>query len=248
VRGVAAAAPRIGIRRHPGTLSKYHHTPGGDVNKILANSRWVRSDDSGMTLVEVMVAIAIIAIVSLSAGALTILGLNSATAQERRQIAVTIASGAMESVNAQSVKTVASSGVTALLTGLTKGAADATWGTNTTALAVNQTYESWDPTATLSSVPNVPTGPAAVAQAGTTFQVTTLVGTCYQPLAGGDCTKISGYTVPPATTPSTLTNLIRVIVVVRWTSGATCSVNACSYSTSSLFDPHSDLLWVVTGG
>ncbi len=33
--------------------------------------------DSGMTLVEVMVAISIIAVVALAAGSLTVLGLNS---------------------------------------------------------------------------------------------------------------------------------------------------------------------------
>ena len=201
-----------------------------------------------MTLVEVMVAVAIIAVVALAAGSLTILGLNSATTQERRQIAVTIASGAMEAVNAQSPKALASTGVSGLLTGRTQLASDAAWGLNTGVLALAQTYETWDPTASGSSVPTIGTIPVPVTQAGTKFLVTTLVGTCYQPISGGDCTRVSGYpTTAPSSVPAGLTNLVRVIVVVRWSAGASCTVSSCSYSTTSLFDPHTDLKWVSHG-
>jgi prepilin-type N-terminal cleavage/methylation domain-containing protein len=206
------------------------------------------SSDSGMTLVEVIVAIAIIAVVALSAGSLTILGLNSATTQERRQIAVTIASGAMEAVNAQSPKTLASTGVSGLLTGRTQAVSDTAWGLNTGVLGLGQTYETWDKTATALSVPTIATTPTVVPQAGTNFSVTTLIGTCFQPIAGGDCSHVSGYpNTAPSSVPSGLTALIRVIVVVRWSAGASCTVSSCSYSTSSLFDPHSDLKWVSHG-
>jgi prepilin-type N-terminal cleavage/methylation domain-containing protein len=202
--------------------------------------------DSGMTLVEVMVAISIIAVVALAAGSLTILGLNSSTTQERREIAVTIASGAMESVNAQSAKAIAASGVSGLFTGRSKAASDTAWALNKTILGAAQTYETWDSTANGSSVPTIPTVAQKVTLSGTDFSVTTLIGTCYQPVAGGDCTIISGSpTTPPAVIPATVTNLVRVIVIVRWSAGTACKVSGCSYATSSLFDPHEDLKWVT---
>ena len=62
--------------------------------------------DSGMSLIEVIVAIAIVSAIALSSASLAINGSSLASSQERKQVAVTIASGAMETASAQSVSTI----------------------------------------------------------------------------------------------------------------------------------------------
>jgi type II secretory pathway pseudopilin PulG len=61
----------------------------------------VKPDRAGSSLVEAIVAIAIISVVAISSVALTTDGVSTAAAQKRRKIAVTIVSGAVEAVSAQ---------------------------------------------------------------------------------------------------------------------------------------------------
>ena len=84
----------------------------------------IARDESGMSLVEVIVAIAIVSIVALSSASLAINGFSVASSQERKQVAVTIASGAMEAASAQSVSTIYS--------GRTKAAVQAAFTANST--------------------------------------------------------------------------------------------------------------------
>jgi Tfp pilus assembly protein PilV len=199
--------------------------------------------DEGLSLLEVVVAVALVTIVMTASATLCLTGIAAASAQERRQVAVTIASGMMESVGAQSVATNPATGVSGLYTGRTSTAVSAVWTANASTVGIAQTYSAWDPTATLASVPVIPITNTTT-QAGTTFTIQTLMGPCYEPKTGGDCTVVTGAT--GSVTPSGYTPLIRVVVVVSWTAGNSCAASGCRYTTSSLFDPNSDLGWLTS--
>lgn len=84
-------------------------------------------------------------------------------------------------------------------------------------------------------------------QAGTSYTVQILLGTCYESTLGGDCAKLLAYpSAPPAVTPAQYFKLIRSVAIVRWTTGQGC-LAGCSYMTSSLVDPNADLDWVTHG-
>lgn len=195
------------------------------------------STEEGLSLIEVLVAIVVISIVATASATLAITGINAAATQERRQIAVTIASGAME--------TVSGTAVASLTTGRTATAVQAAWTANSSVAGVPQTYPQWDTAAT--GTATIAVGPTTVAQAGTNFTVQTLIGACFQPLAGGNCTAPGMVVTSQAPTlPTSAMKLIRAIVIVQWTAGRSCPAN-CSYVASTLIDPSADLNW-ITGG
>lgn len=193
------------------------------------------SADAGLSLIEVLVAITIMSIIALAAATLGVTGLAAAATQERRQIAVTIASGTMESISGTQIS--------ALFTSRTMAAVQAGWTANSSVPGVKQTYPVWDAT---TGSPAIPVGPTTVAQAGTNFTVETVLGYCFQPqpqTVVSDCTA-SGATAA-STAPAVPTNamkLIRAIVIVKWTAGSSCPAS-CSYVASTLIDPSTDLNW-----
>jgi prepilin-type N-terminal cleavage/methylation domain-containing protein len=198
--------------------------------------------DSGMSLVEVIVAIAIISVIALSTASLTINGMSLASAQQSRQVAVTVASGAMEAATAQPIGTI--------YKGRTQAAVQAAYNANTavpgiaTVSGVTPTYQVWDTSGSVTSEA-LPITSGPITQNGTRYTTTTLVGSCYQPRTGGDCARLSSNpTTPPTSTPTGYMQLIRVVVVVRWT-GKTCSSSGCLYSATTLLDPGKDLEWVT---
>ncbi|GAA3895775.1 hypothetical protein GCM10022381_41610 [Leifsonia kafniensis] len=203
-----------------------------------------RTDDSGMTLIEVIVAISLIGIIATAAIGLSITSQKGTSVQQRKELAVTIASDAMEAVNARSGATEPLTGLNYLLTGRTQGDVLTAWNANTGVSGLATTYPGWDPGATSTSTMALDIL-KTVSRSGTTYSVYTLIGTCYiSTPGGGDCTKNSpGETIPPATIPAGKTPLSRVLVVVRWTAGSGCAASGCSYQTSSLVDAHDDLVW-----
>lgn len=207
------------------------------------DSRFDRARESGMSLVEVIVAIAIISVIALSSASLTINGMSLASSTERQQVAVTIANGAMESASAQSVASIFS--------GRKKAPVQAAFAANTTipgiavVAGVNPTYPLWDTSTPIPPAEALPITPPTITQGGTTYATTILVGSCYQLRGGGDCARLTANpTTPPATAPAGYMALIRVVVVVRWT-GKTCAAGGCSYSATTLIDPGTDLEWVT---
>ena len=199
--------------------------------------------DEGLSLLEVVVAVALVTIVMTASASLCLTGIATAAAQERRQVAVTVASGMMESIGAQSVATNPATGVSGLYTGRTSSAISTAWAANASTVGIAQTYAASDPTATIASVPVIPIT-STTTQAGTTFTIQTLVGPCYEPKAGGDCALVTGAT--GSVTPSGYTPLIRVVIVVSWTAGNSCAASGCTYTASSLVDPNSDLGWLTS--
>jgi Tfp pilus assembly protein PilV len=206
------------------------------------------SDENGVSLVEVIVAIALIMIVATSSATLSIQAIASSASQERRQIAVTVANSALELVAAQPVQ-VDSTGVSALYNGRFSTTVGNAFTATVSYNGVAKTYRAADPTATSVTIPDIPITTTAV-QSGTTFTVRTLIGPCYQATSGGDCGLVSGYANTgngPATAPSGFSQLIRAIVVVTWTAGGTCTASSCAYTATTLIDPHADLAWVSHG-
>ncbi|MES1169521.1 MAG: prepilin-type N-terminal cleavage/methylation domain-containing protein [Leifsonia sp.] len=197
-----------------------------NVNK---RSRFDDVRDTGLSLVEVIVAIAIISIVALASASLTINGVALASSTERQQAAVTIANGALETASAQPVASIYSG----------RKLADVTTAFNANAAVpgVSATNPVGDSTIPLPSTQALPITPAPITQSGTTYNTTVLIGSCYQPRTGGDCVKSSATGIP----------LIRVIAVVRWTAGKTCAAGGCFYSATTLIDPGKDLEWVTNG-
>lgn len=216
------------------------------MNYLRQRLRATRSSDSGLSLIEVIIAVAIIAVVALSSANLTINGINTASAQARRQAAVTIASSQIETVSSKSVLY--------LNTGRWASNVTAAWAANSAYAGVTATYPGSDPLGSPTSAMLVPitryvSMVGAGYTVGTIYTVTTLIGTCYQAAGGGDCSTLAAYPqpTPPSTTPSSYTLLVRAIVVVSWTVGATCSTGGCRYTTTTLIDPNSDLKWVSHG-
>ncbi|WP_151199587.1 prepilin-type N-terminal cleavage/methylation domain-containing protein [Cryobacterium sp. LW097] len=194
-----------------------------------------------MTLIEVIVAISLIGIVATAAISLSITSQKGASVQQRQEIAVTIATEAMERVSAQSAATNPTTSTSYLYDGRTQAKVDLAWTANTGVSGLAATYKGWDTEAVAASVPVLPIS-QVVDRAGTDYTVYTLLGTCYMATTGGDCKKLAAST-PPATPPSGQTPLNRAIVVVRWNAGSGCAASGCSYLVSSLIDAHSDLQW-----
>ena len=213
--------------------------------------RPVMNQDEGLTLIEVVVAIAIISIVATASAALVITGIATATQQERRQIAVTIASSAMETVNSRPYQEPAAGGISPLYKGRNLTNVKNAFGLYPTVPGVSNTYPIGDPAATsTSSVGLVPLS-TVVPESGTNFTVATLIGSCYQSTVlssingvTNECGKVGSAT--PTGPVTNYSDLIRVIVIVTWTAGKGCA-SGCSYSTTSLIDPNNDLEWVTHG-
>jgi Tfp pilus assembly protein PilV len=212
--------------------------------------RRIRSDhssDAGLTLVEVIAAVIVVVTVALASAGLSINGIQTATAQQRQQVAVTIANGAMENVSGWNVGISSSSNVSSLYTGRQQTPVANAFANFPTVPGVSETYPTYDPIA-----PTAPDNLVAIpisgtsVENGTSYTTTTLIGDCYEPVAGGTCGKITGQTTEPATTPAGYSQVIRIIVIVSWSAGSSCTTNGCYYEATTMEDPHADLQWVST--
>ncbi|HEY8914120.1 type II secretion system protein [Lacisediminihabitans sp.] len=220
------------------------------MNKIRRRLARLTADSSGMTLVEVIVAIAIMGIVATAAIGLAITSTIGSVSQQRRAIAVTVANAAMEKANG-----LPAIPATSLFSGRSLALVADSFSVNAGTSGVSKTYQEYDHTPTLPGTQAVPiTLDPPVTQNGTLYTVTTIIGTCFEKLgtnggqtAGGDCAKVDSATYAPVT-PAGYTPLTRVIVIVGWTAGQGCAVaGSCVYTISTLIDSHSDLEWKTNG-
>ena len=225
------------------------------VNNFNRVWRRARAADRGMTLIEVIVAISIIGIIATAAVSITIASVAATTTQQRSQVAVALASNTMETVVAHTLVVNSASGESSIYDGRTETRVSAAWTSLAGFPGVDSTYLGWDSTASPASRPDIPIDTANPANDptppptlnGTEYRVRTLIGPCFQPNTGGDCGRLTGQSTSPLTEPAGYSKLIRVIVVVSWTAGGSCEVNACTYQTSTLLDVHQDLKWKVNG-
>jgi prepilin-type N-terminal cleavage/methylation domain-containing protein len=218
--------------------------------------RRLLGDESGFSLMEVIVAIAIMTIVATAAASLSFNGVATSTAEERQQVATTVANAALEKVSGWSTAVDSGTGVISLYDGRGKAAVQAAFAANSTRPGVAQTVAAWDTSLgsgstsngvlpTVTPDPNALPAAAPFIQNGTKYTVTTLIGTCYEQPAPSTTTA----PIPPdncvSTAGATPTTLIRVIVIVKWTAGAKCVVNGCYFQASTILDPNADLEWIT---
>ena len=222
------------------------------INRLVSNKD---DADRGLSLIEVIVAISIMAIIATSAVMLSIASVTSTTVGQRQQVAVAIASNAMETVTAHTVAASNATGESLVYSGRTEARVAAAWAASPGFPGVATTYQGWDPSATTASRPDIaidtdfpandPTPPTVLN--GTQYRVRTLIGSCFQPNSGGNCGLLSGNSTAPVTEPAGYSRLLRVIVIVSWTAGDQCAAGACTYQTTTLLDAHDDLKWKVNG-
>jgi prepilin-type N-terminal cleavage/methylation domain-containing protein len=187
-------------------------------------------EESGFSLMEVMVALGLMAIVMSAAGMLFIRSLSSGKQQEQRQVASGLADQGLEIVRAHDPQTI--------LNGRTQSQIDAQWASPG---PINLT-QSNKPTAVGSGAAVIPTTPTTYVVAGTTYSVNTIIGTCYVPATGSSSSPGASACVKTSTTGAAL--LYRVSVSVTWAAGhgAGCQVGlgVCSVVSDTLISPSGD--------
>jgi prepilin-type N-terminal cleavage/methylation domain-containing protein len=183
-------------------------------------------NDEGLTLIEVLVAIAVVGIVMTALTSFFVTSLAALHQQSTKQAAVQVADGATELVRAVKASSV--------LTGRDKSSSDTQWASPVTGVSgyLADMQETWDSTATTGAgaTATLPTTATSTTVNGITFGQSFYVGQCWQPGSGGDCV---------ATSATGSVAFLRVVVAVTWT----CRTGACSYVTSTLVNTLTDPLF-----
>lgn len=195
--------------------------------------------DAGFTLIEILVAMVLMAIVMSSLAVFFIGAQKSSSALRMRQSATVVADAAMDNVHAIDV--------TKILAGRDKTSSDAQWAAPPVGVDLTSMTELYDTTtpapasgfgATLSTDPTsgqpmgLPTVPETKKVNGTPFNVSYMIGQCYVPDGGGACTK---------TGTATSVRMDRIVVAVNWTiKGLACPLHICAYVIGSLLSPVGD--------
>jgi prepilin-type N-terminal cleavage/methylation domain-containing protein len=188
--------------------------------------------DQGFTLVEVVVALVLLAMVAVTTAGLYIRAMRNTAGLDRRQTAVGVAAQSMELARSIPPVRDATTHYSKLIGGRTAAAVAAQW---SAALAdLSQTDQESDAAATASSVPLLPMSSTSTV-AGVAYTSQQLVGSCWRPAAGGDCVKA-------AVKVAGSVFMYRVVVQVTWTDtvAASCPGGTCNYVLSSLVDPSTD--------
>jgi prepilin-type N-terminal cleavage/methylation domain-containing protein len=196
--------------------------------------------DRGFTLVEVMVALALLTILMMSGGVFMMRATFTSSALNGRQSAVSVANQVLEGVRAVDPtfdNDPDKGGISPLVYGRARSSVVAQW-TSAAALGVDvsQTYTGSGSTtydeAAYDSGTHTLSFPLqqTIVSGNRSFVTSILVGPCTQDDAGGACTK-----------GTTGVLMYRVVVLVQWQGGNDgCSSAGCSYSAATLVDPSRD--------
>jgi len=199
-------------------------------------------DEHGMSLIEVVVAVVILGLLSTLSLSLYMASMNASSTHKNRELAIAVANESMEIVSGwSSVEKIPATSVSTLFAGRTQAAVTAQWAAAPVNSGLEQTYPTWDPTG--ATAPALPLSRTSTFN-GTRFLAQTFIGTCFQPVAGGDCTRLAGQATAPTSAPSGYSAMVRTTVVVTWTAGD-CDSGHCWYKASTLLDLNSDLDWVT---
>jgi len=176
--------------------------------------------DGGFTVVEVIVAIAVICIVMTALTTFFVTAVSAMGQQGGRQTAVQLADDSTERIRALEGSAVAM--------GRDKTSADLQWASPVAGVEpyLADMQETWDPAAGYPSGASapLPTSPISVTLNGLSYQQHWYVGKCWQPVAGGDCgaSQQAGYI-----------EFFRVVVTVTWRDRR-CASSTCAYLAATL--------------
>lgn len=187
------------------------------------------SADSGFTLVETMVAIAVVLVVTASLTGLFVAASRIAHLHGDRLTGIQLADDAMERVHALKVA--------AILTGRDRQSVTAQWAAPLDAVApmldsavTDITYDA-DADSGAGATAKLPTSPLEQTLNGLTYQQHFYIGSCVRPKA--DSAECVAAAAVAGAGRSTATPFYRVVVAVTW-PGRLCPDDLCSYVSSSL--------------
>lgn len=176
------------------------------------------SSEAGYSLIELMVAMAVISIVMSSLATFFTTTISVTNAQSNSQTAIQLVNDALERVRALKGS--------AVTTGRDQTRTAAQWATASSVVNPYLTtmVQAYDSTATTSSTAALPTTAQTVTINSVPFSQNWYVGRCWQPVLGGDCT---------ATQTSGAVAFYRVVAAVGWT-GRRCPATGCVQLASTL--------------
>ena len=205
---------------------------------------------SGFTIVEVVVAIFLVMVVMTAALPLVLNGAKLSASQQRKQVAVTVASDALERVRAHTSGTTVS--LDSLVSNRTKASVQSAWSDARYSgiPGLNTTYPAWD-NSSPSGTGDIPVTYTDNPTGTTDYDVAVFIGSCYQNPAdrtNADCGLHSagGTTDNGTGSGAYKARMARVIVVVRWSAGEGCTAasdSPCQYHASTLYNLNSDQEW-----
>jgi type II secretory pathway pseudopilin PulG len=204
----------------------------------------LRPREDGFTLVEAVVATAILGLLMASLGLSFLGGMRGVAELQHRQEATSIATHAMElitSVSAQEDQ----SGCVPLLYGRTESAVRAQWAAAPSGVDLTAMDPAWNapacpatsavPLAGLTSpVPDDGTTPA-VTRSGVGYTVRAYIGSCRRAPTSGACDQETALTTNDP-------RMYRAVVAVGW-RGAACPSSSCLYTVGTLIEPAPDPLF-----
>lgn len=194
--------------------------------------------DDGFTLIEVIIAISLLLIASIAVAGFAVRGLQLSSHQQREQVAVTVATERMDQVQRL---TTSRAELGSLISGREQSTVELAWSAAADVEGLEHTYPAWG--TTVAGSPVIPVS-STVNRNGTDYESTVLIGTCYQPIAGGLCSLLPGTTDDPgpdAPGAADMTRMIRVASMVTYPGP--CDDGTCTYNTLALFDTKGDLEW-----
>ncbi len=192
-----------------------------------------RLDDEGFSLIEVVIAMALVLSVMMSLTGFFVRSMIATSTQNQRNIAVELGDQGLEQVRAASVGS--------LLSGRSTTEVAAQWA-SPGRVDLSQTNADSDATAVVGATPLVALSRQQIVD-NVPYTVKTFIGYCFRALAAdatsAACTK--------AKTVATDVEMDRAAVAVSWTPGRgqTCAVagGLCEYVVTTLLDPSTDAVF-----
>jgi prepilin-type N-terminal cleavage/methylation domain-containing protein len=186
--------------------------------------------DAGFTMIEMIVALVIIGIVMTAVGTFFVSTVSATSRQGSQQAGAQLADDGIETV--RSLKG------TAVISQRDQNSSDTQWNSPVTGVAAYQTdmIEAYDPTAAIGAgaAATLPTTGQPTVVNGLTYTQNWYVGSCWQPLGGGNCGKVNttGYA-----------SFYRVVVAVTWQDKVCPSSNCVFIATTLVSNSGSDPLF-----
>ncbi len=196
--------------------------------------------DSGLSLIEIVVALALIGIIATAAATFFISGLATNKNLRTEQVAASVANQALDAARAVSPRPPASGEVSGLLKGRSQSDVESAFASvHPSDVSDLLTTDAWDPNGLNGTTDDWVPLKYETQVGKSTYRVTTLIGGCYRPRDAStgtqECT-LSG-------TEETHVLIYRVRAVVSWNEKHCSDDDRCTYRATALIDPSADVYW-----